>query len=539
MKNTKIFLKSLISRKGLPPLILSLFLVATIAVSLFYINWQTDQSQRATALGNELQLLSKQVPLEASQSTNSADVRGIPDLMDKVANQVDTFKEAGWADKVSFIPKIKRESLQAASTGLDTLRQATSAYFASNFMDPQAALYPASKAIDKIGEGLKAQATGLQRSLKPFYWLVIAAAGLLLLFLIVLGSKSVGSITESSEELEGKSSTDQDAILRLLDEMGDLADGDLTVSATVTEDITGAIADSINYTVDALRNLVENINSTSQQVVSAAQETQATSMHMSDASTHQAAQISEVNKTFAMVADAMGSASENASQSAEVASQSVSLATKGNEAVQKSISGMNTIREQIQETSKRIKRLGESSQEIGEIVELINDISEQTNILSLNASIQAAMAGEAGRGFAVVADEVQRLAERSGKATKQIDALVKTIQSDTNEAISSMERSTSEVVLGAELSQDAGASLEKIQLVSKQLATMIQSISSSTKEQEKAAGNTSAALDVIEAISLETVTGTSDNAEGIGRLLDLVQELRRSVSGFKLPDTKA
>lgn len=339
----------------------------------------------------------------------------------------------------------------------------------------------------------------------------------------------------SLDEVEKRSRQNQDAILRLLDEMGDLADGDLTVSATVTENITGAIADSVNFTIDELRNLVTQINTTTLQVASAAQETQATALHLTDASDHQAQQITEVSTAITDMAGSIEQVSQNASQSSDVATQSVNLAAQGNEAVKKAISGMDTIREQIQETSKRMKRLGESSQQIGDIVELINDIAEQTNILSLNAAIQAAMAGEAGRGFAVVADEVQRLAERSGSATKQIDALVKTIQSDTNEAISSMERSTTEVVTGAKLSQDAGASLEQIEAVSHRLADLINNISDAAKQQASAAGSTSDNMNVIQEIAMQTSTGANESADSIGRLLELTNELRTSVSGFKLP----
>jgi twitching motility protein PilJ len=339
----------------------------------------------------------------------------------------------------------------------------------------------------------------------------------------------------SLDEVEKRSRQNQDAILRLLDEMGDLADGDLTVSATVTENITGAIADSVNFTIDELRNLVTQINTTTLQVASAAQETQATALHLTDASDHQAQQITEVSTAITDMAGSIEQVSQNASQSSDVATQSVNLAAQGNEAVKKAISGMDTIREQIQETSKRMKRLGESSQQIGDIVELINDIAEQTNILSLNAAIQATMAGEAGRGFAVVADEVQRLAERSGSATKQIDALVKTIQSDTNEAISSMERSTTEVVTGAKLSQDAGASLEQIEAVSHRLADLINNISDAAKQQASAAGSSSDNMNVIQEIAMQTSTGANESADSIGRLLELTNELRTSVSGFKLP----
>jgi twitching motility protein PilJ len=357
-------------------------------------------------------------------------------------------------------------------------------------------------------------------------------AMIMLLRLSYLPHKAVRSALAT---MEIQNRHNQDAILQLLDEMGDLADGDLTASATVTEDITGAIADSVNYTIDALRDLVENINTTTLQVASAAQETQATSLHLTDASEHQAQQISEVSSAINEMAGSIEQVSQNASQSSDVAKQSVKLATEGNMAVKKAITGMDAIREHIQETSKRIKRLGESSQEIGDIVELINDIAEQTNILSLNAAIQATMAGEAGRGFAVVADEVQRLAERSSKATKQIEAIVRTIQNDTNEAISSMEKSTTGVVLGAKLSQDAGTSLEQIETVSNQLAALIDNISNAAKQQAKAAISTSDSMNVIQEITMQTSTGTYESAASIGRLLELTNDLRKSVSGFKLP----
>ncbi|MFT7413732.1 MAG: twitching motility protein PilJ [Methylophagaceae bacterium] len=358
---------------------------------------------------------------------------------------------------------------------------------------------------------------------------------LTIIMLLRLSSLPHKTVRTALDTMEIQNRHNQDAILQLLDEMGDLADGDLTASATVTEAITGAIADSVNYTIDALRDLVENINTTTLQVASAAQETQATSLHLTDASEHQAQQITEVSSAINQMAGSIEQVSQNASQSSDVAKQSVKLATEGNVAVKKAITGMDSIREHIQETSKRIKRLGESSQEIGDIVELINDIAEQTNILSLNAAIQATMAGEAGRGFAVVADEVQRLAERSGKATKQIEAIVRTIQSDTNEAISSMEKSTTGVVLGAKLSQDAGTSLEQIETVSNQLAALIDNISNAAKQQATAAVSTSDSMNVIQEITMQTSTGTYESAASIGRLLELTNDLRKSVSGFKLP----
>jgi twitching motility protein PilJ len=339
-----------------------------------------------------------------------------------------------------------------------------------------------------------------------------------------------------AEEVEMENQRNQSAILRLLDELGDLADGDLTVQATVSEDFTGAIADSINYSIDQLRQLVSTINQTAVQVSAAAQETQSTAMHLAEASEHQAQEIAGASAAVNEMAVSIDQVSANAAESAVVADRSVAIAHKGADVVQRSIEGMDTIREQIQETSKRIKRLGESSQEIGDIVSLINDIADQTNILALNAAIQASMAGEAGRGFAVVADEVQRLAERSASATKQIEQLVKTIQSDTNEAVISMEQTTSEVVRGARLAQDAGVALEEIQTVSRNLADLIQNISNAARQQAASAGHISNTMNVIQEITTQTTAGTIATARSIGNLAEMAAELRLSVSGFKLPD---
>ncbi len=339
-----------------------------------------------------------------------------------------------------------------------------------------------------------------------------------------------------AEQVDQENQRNQSAILRLLDELGDLADGDLTVQATVTEDFTGAIADSINYSIDQLRGLVTTINQASVQVSAAAQETQSTAMHLAEASEHQAQEIAGASAAVNEMAVSIDQVSANASESAAVAERSVAIAHKGAEVVQNTISGMDTIREQIQETSKRIKRLGESSQEIGDIVSLINDIADQTNILALNAAIQASMAGEAGRGFAVVADEVQRLAERSAAATKQIEQLVKTIQTDTNEAVISMEQTTSEVVRGARLAQDAGVALEEIENVSRSLADLIQNISNAARQQAASAGHISNTMNVIQEITSQTTAGTIATARSIGNLAEMANELRHSAAGFKLPE---
>jgi twitching motility protein PilJ len=372
---------------------------------------------------------------------------------------------------------------------------------------------------------------GLQAG--PVMIAVFGAAALI--FLVVLGVQLVMDAQRREQASKRQNEANQKAILQLLDEMGDLADGDLTVTASVTEDITGAIADSINYAIEALRELVTTINTTSEQVSSATQESRATAMHLAEASEHQAEQITQANGLIMTMTQAIDQMSNDATESAEVAKRSVEIASTGADTVRNTITGMDNIREQIQETSKRIKRLGESSQEIGDIVELIDDIADQTNILALNAAMQAAMAGEAGRGFAVVADEVQRLAERSINATKQIEALVKTIQADTNEAVTSMEASTSGVVKGATLAEDAGEALKEIESVSQYIADLTGKISTSAQDQSTQAVTIKDTMSVIQEITNQTSEGTHQTANSIGMLADLSDQLQKSVAGFRLP----
>jgi twitching motility protein PilJ len=335
-------------------------------------------------------------------------------------------------------------------------------------------------------------------------------------------------------EAEAVKDATQEAILRLMNEMGDLADGDLTIRATVSEDVTGAIADSVNYTIEELSVLVKRINDAAVRVAAASGSAQKTSAELLEASEQQSNEIRQAGSQVLSMADSMTTVSQRATESAEVANRSLQAAEKGAQAVQNSISGMNDIRGQIQETSKRIKRLGESSQEIGEIVELISDITEQTNVLALNAAIQAASAGEAGRGFSVVAEEVQRLAERSGEATKQIAAIVKTIQADTHDAVSAMENSTRGVVEGAKLSDAAGQALTEISSVSTSLAHLIEKISTDTQEQAAIATHVAGTMQDILRVTEQTTQGTEQTAESIGELAELAVELKGSVAGFKV-----
>ena len=362
----------------------------------------------------------------------------------------------------------------------------------------------------------------------------IVFALLALLMLLLLGKVFLDDARLRAMESEGENKRNQEAILRLLNEMGNLADGDLTVQASVTEDVTGAIADSINFTIEELRTLVRGINSATDQVTKATQETQAISNRLYEASQRQNREIQQASASVLQMAQSINEVSQTANQSARVAQQSLAAAEKGGQVVQNQIAGMNEIRSQIQDTSKRIKRLGESSMEIGEIVELISDITEQTNVLALNAAIQAASAGEAGRGFTVVAEEVQRLAERSGEATKQIEAIVKTIQADTQDAVAAMEKSTVGVVEGTKLSDAAGQALTEIQKVSRDLADLISRISAQTQMQSTSVTDVTRGMQGILKITEETTEGTKQTNVSIGQLTKLAAELRSSVAGFKV-----
>jgi twitching motility protein PilJ len=363
---------------------------------------------------------------------------------------------------------------------------------------------------------------------------LFAIGGILLLACIAI--VMIRDIRMQLAEQAWQNERNQTAVLQLLDEIADLGEGDLSIHASGTENFTGAIADSINFAIDQMRGLVSNINHLSVQVAKSASDTEATASDLATAAESQTRKIRAASQAIGEMAVSIDQVSSNAAESAAVAERAVAIANKGADVVQDAVAGMDAIRGQIQETSKRIKRVGESSQEIGDIVSLINGIADQTNILSLNAAIQASMAGDAGRGFAVVADEVQRLAERSSAATKQIAALVKAIQTDTNEALISMEQTTTEVVGGAKRAQDAGVALEEIESVSTTLTELIRNISDAACQQAASAGHVSATMNVIHEITARTVSATEQTASSIGKLALMANEMRESVESFKLPD---
>jgi len=373
---------------------------------------------------------------------------------------------------------------------------------------------------------------GLLTLLLPLAVIVAGGAGFLWYKFV---GEQYSKIQHVSTEAEFRAKRDQDAILRLMDELAEFSNGDLTVEAQVTEDFTGAIADSVNYAIESMRELVGTINRTSTQVSNASNSTRLIAEQMQNSSTEQAQKIHSIAKIIGDMVRSLDRVAMSTNDSAEIAHNSVSIAREGAQQVRNTINGMNNIRGNIQETRTLIKRLGESSQEIGNIVEIIKSIADQTNILALNAAIQANSAGEAGRGFAVVADEVQRLAERSSNATKRIEGLVKTIQNDTNAAVASMERSTKEVVDGANIAEEAGTALSKIEDVSTSLASLIERVSDSTRKVSTMAENIASDMAQINQMAVTTTENVIKTSDSIENLSALSQELKNSVSGFKLP----
>ncbi len=350
---------------------------------------------------------------------------------------------------------------------------------------------------------------------------------------------SLNQVVAHTEDLIQKQKNEYDdlqrSIMKLLDDVSGTAGGDLTKQAEVTADATGAIADSFNYMIDQLRKIIGNVQTATLQVSSAATQIHISAEQLAEGSEAQVRQIVTTSAAIDEMAVSIQQVSDNAATSSTVAQQALTSAKQGNTAVRNTIDGMGRIREQAQETAKRIKRLGETTQEIGQIVQLIDDIADRTSILALNASIQAAAAGEAGRGFAVVAEEVERLAVRSTEATKKIAGLVKAIQSETNEAVSAMEKNIQEVVSGSKVANQAGQALQEIEGVSLKLSELIQQISQASKQQARGSESLAKSMSEISQVTRHTASGTKQTADSVSSLAGLADELRSSVSAFRLP----
>ncbi|HEX7638518.1 MAG TPA: methyl-accepting chemotaxis protein [Burkholderiaceae bacterium] len=414
--------------------------------------------------------------------------------------------------------------------------------------EAQAAIVTDSEPLRKGLEAVQGRLSAIGGVSSGYVWSLVGAVALLVLGgvgvlrLFIVGQRQRALLAEQQRqeadsrqrESQRVNDANQAAILRLMNELQSVAEGDLTQQATVTEDITGAIADSVNYTVEELRTLVAQVQGTAGRVTDTTNQVEATSTELLAASTEQLHEIRETGESVLQMAARINDVSTQAQETLKAAQQSLNVTQTGRRAVQDAIEGMNSIRDQIQETSKRIKRLGESSQEIGEITELISDITEQTNVLALNAAIQAASAGDAGRGFSVVAEEVQRLAERSGDATRQIAALVKAIQTDTGDAVAAMERSTQGVVRGAQLSDAAGAALVDIDRVTRELSELVEHISSQAQNEAQSANVVASNIQHIFAVTEQTGDGTRSTAQIVRELSRTAEELRQSVSRFKI-----
>jgi twitching motility protein PilJ len=517
---------------------------------------QMGSSGADIASSGELSMLTQRISKSATELTQGRSLSS--EAAFSLGKDIVAFKDISAKILAGIDPKKPQAEELKKTLGLMAQNFTAMSDGASGILNNVAKIRAAKIAEQTIyddNEALKKQLEVVQKSFakdreqRNIYLWVAGISGLLGLLMaaciakvIVDESRTRGQDAEAqmlkakAEESDTKlvNEKNQNAILRLMNELQEVADGNLTVQATVSEDVTGAIADSVNYTVEELRALIGRINVTAEGVSNATGKARQTTSMLLKLSEQQSAEIQVTGDRVLDMARNITDVSNRADSSSAVAQRALSASRTGLTAVQASLQGMNGIRDQIQDTAKRIKRLGESSQQISEIVDLIGDITEQTNVLALNASIQAASAGEAGRGFTVVAEEVQRLAERSGEATKQISALVRAIQTDTQDAVSAMERSTHGVVEGAKLADAAGVAITDISKISQELAEIILDIANTTRGQVDQAQTVAQAITQILSVTERTTAGTRETSQSTEELAKLALELKKSVARFKV-----
>ncbi len=325
----------------------------------------------------------------------------------------------------------------------------------------------------------------------------------------------------------------QRSITELLSMINQVARGDLTIRGKVTNDALGNVVDSVNFMLDNFVKVLERVRKAAIDVSGSANQILEAADDMTAGATQQDQEITNTSSAVEELTVSMKQVSNNAEASAEAARRALDAAEQGNRAVRDTLEGMQRIRASVQASSKKIKSLGDRSLEISEIINVINDITEQTNLLALNAAIEAARAGDAGRGFAVVADEVRKLAEHSRSATKDIAALIKAIQAETNEAVVVMEEGTREVETGASLADQAGKALEAISSVVRQSAELVQEISLASKQQVRGTEGVANAMQIISGITRQTTQGARQTASTVGLMVKLSEQLNEALAQFR------
>jgi len=351
-------------------------------------------------------------------------------------------------------------------------------------------------------------------------------------------NRAVAKVAHAATNQQAQDSL-QRSITDLLNTINLVARGDLTIRGKVTNDALGNVVDSVNFMLDNFTKVLERVRKAAIDVSTSANQILNAADEMTAGATQQDQEITNTSSAVEELTVSMKQVSNNAEASAEAARRALDAAEQGNRAVSDTLEGMQRIRASVQATAKKIKSLGDRSLEISEIINVINDITEQTNLLALNAAIEAARAGEAGRGFAVVADEVRKLAEHSRSATKDIAALIKAIQAETNEAVVVMEDGTREVEEGASLADQAGKALEAISSVVRQSAELVQEISLASKQQVRGTEGVANAMQIISGITRQTTQGARQTASTVGNMVKMSEQLNEALAQFRSQTGKA